>query len=107
MQTHDEERDIYGAVYVQGQKYFLLNDKPSDLTWEDHWMPEGMMKWLVANTEPDNSIKVAISDTEEYEWIPVYTASNIYFNSSALIDLLPVPLTKKVIRFYVTDDEEA
>lgn len=103
MQAHDEERDIYGVVYAQGNKYFLLSDHPSDVTWEDHWMPEGMVKWLVAlddrRTENDpTSGRV----TKVY-----YVASNIYFNSSALIDLFPVPLSTKVIRFYVTDDEEA
>lgn len=107
MQTHDEERDIYGVVYVQGKKYFLLSNFPSDQTWQDNWMPEGMMKWLVAlddmKTQKNADGGLGIPGDFTY----YYVASTIYFSENAVIDLLPVPLTKKVIRFYVTDDEEA
>ena len=74
MQAHDEERDIYGVVYVQGKKYFLLEPCPSKVGlaenryllsvngeeyfllekksknyhWSDGWMIPGTFKWLVA-----------------------------------------------------------
>lgn len=101
MQAHEEERDIYGAIYVHGKKYFLLEPRP-DRTRE--WWMEGMNKWLVA--QDAITFWNRNEETTELE-IPVYTASYIVVGSDALIDLLPVPLTKKVIRFFVTDDEEA
>jgi hypothetical protein len=100
MQAHDEERDIYGAVYVQGKKYFLLENRP---TRRDLWMVEGTSKWLVADEE---SVEFN-GKNEKGDWNTFYFASYIVIGSDALIDLLPVPVVKKVIRFYVTDDEEA
>jgi hypothetical protein len=95
MKIHEEERDIYGTVVVQGREYFLLENRP--IRNRPAWMPEGTVYWLVANQE-------------EFEFNVnglIYSALYIVFDGSALIELLPVPLTKKVIRFYVTDDEEA
>ena len=103
MQTHDEERDIYGTVTVHGEKYYLLDNHPSV---RPVWVKDGYY-WLVAL---DYAHMVKNPDVElgdEGDYITYYVASHIVFDSSALIDLLPVPLTKKVIRFYVTDDEEA
>lgn len=99
--TYDELRDIYGAVYVQGKKYFLLESHP---TRRDLWMVEGTYKWLVADEE---SIEMNGRDEVTGEWNFVYFPSYIIIGSDSVIDLLPIPLTKKVIRFYVTDDEEA
>ena len=104
MQVHDEERDIYGTVTVQGMKYFLLEPRPyREREW---WMLNGMNKWLVA---ADNYTLENNPDAPENEehFIAVYGAGYLIFGSNAIIELLPVPLTKKVIRFYVTDDEEA
>lgn len=101
MQAHDEERDIYGAIYVQGKKYFLLEPRPDR---SKEWWMQDTNKWLVA--QDTIVFWNRNEETNELE-IPVYTASYIVVGSDALIDLFPVPQVKKVIRFYVTDDEEA
>jgi hypothetical protein len=105
MKIHDEERDIYGAVYVQGRKYFLLEPKPQFT--RDSWMMEGTRKWLVALDDLRSFRNSDIEVGQDGDWVFGYVASLIVIGSNALIDLIPVPVTKKVIRFYVTDDEEA
>ncbi len=105
MKIHDEERDIYGTVYVQGHEYYLLESRP---TRRELWMPEGTVRWLAADCgefslERNHEVEVG----QEKDYVLIGYASYVVFDSSALIDLLPVPVTKKVIRFYVTDDEEA
>lgn len=105
MQAHDEERDIYGAVYVQGKKYFLLEPRPFR---EREWWMQDVNKWLVAG---DDSFALRrnpdIEVGQDGDYVGTYVASYIVIGSDALIDLLPAPVVKKVIRFYVTDDEEA
>ena len=102
MQAHDEERDIYGVVYAQGKKYFLLGKKPIEFN-RPMWMSPGTTMWEVA----DEMSKSIGGKDENDDYVYYYIASYIVVGSDALIDLFPVPLTKKVIRFYVTDDEEA
>lgn len=105
MQTHDEERDIYGAVYVQGKKYYLLEPRP---VRNKEWWMDGVNKWLVADEESFSLTRnpdVEIGQKGDYVWLG--ESSYIVIGSDVLIEFFPVPLSKKVIRFYVTDDEEA
>lgn len=101
MQAHDEERDIYGVVYAQGRKYFLLEKEP---TWKKPtWVLDGTRCWLVADDQ--SIVERDPNNPDDFVW--VHTASYIVFGTDVLIELFPVPLSTKVIRFYVTDDEEA
>ena len=57
MQVHDEERDIYGVVYVQGMKYFLLENRP---TVRPLWLKDGYY-WLVALNDMNIHYSINIS----------------------------------------------
>ncbi len=88
---------VWGSVRTNGEKFYLLEARPEHA---DVWMPEGTVKWLVA--DKDNYIFSLRENVNQ----PVYKASHLVFGKDACVELLDDPQTSILVEYFSSEEDD-
>lgn len=94
---------VWGSVITNGRKFYLLEPVPEKSRLV--WMPEGSLRWQVAECEV-YVLKNFAEAGLPAEYNPVYTASHLVFGKDACIELLDNPQTVIYVDYFSSDEED-